>query len=186
MEINNFLGFLDSIENCDRALIKAFRQAFLESVYETKPTDYGAGIMFLCPKTQHIFLALRNPSEEDGNVWCGLGGKGEVGENPMETAVREVSEEGGIRAESYALSRQPLYIHQNSPDFKFITFLGLVDNEFIPTLNHEHSEHKWVDLNEINELPLHYGIKDMLGNEKNLEIINYYLGRNHETTGIRK
>ena len=174
--MDHFIGFLNSIEYKNPKLIDVFKQAFLESVEEVKPRDYGAGILFVCPSTKKVLLLLRAEGGEDANVWCSLGGKGELGETPMETAVREVWEEGQIGPKQYKLVEEPLRINQNTPTFKFITYLGLVDQEFSPVINYEHTDAKWFSFDEIWQIPLHYGIKAIFTDEKNKNFINKYLG----------
>jgi 8-oxo-dGTP pyrophosphatase MutT (NUDIX family) len=173
--MDKFLGFLDTIEDTNKELVKTCKQAYLECVYEPKPRSYGAGILFVCKATHRILLLLRSPNEEDPNVWCGLGGKGELGESPMQTAKREVWEEGQITPDQYNLIKTPLRVNKNTPKFRFITYLGIVEQEFQPTINHEHVAARWFDLSEISQIPLHYGISAIINDQKNMEFINKYL-----------
>ncbi len=170
--MNTFLDFLDSIEKTP--MISCLKSAYLESFHKRNFENYGAGIFFYCPNTKRCFLALRSDDEDDGNVWCSLGGKGEVNETPIQTAIREVTEEGKITPDQYHIVDQPLYTCQNTPDFKFITFLGLVNEEFIPTLNHEHTEFKWVTTNDLSNLNLHFGVRELLKKSNFLNNINSY------------
>lgn len=169
-----FYHFLENLKENDKLAISAMQMALVESVYEEKPRDYGSGILLICPKHKSVLLALRGDSGEDPGVWCSFGGKGELGEIPVQTAMREVFEEAKFLPSMYKLHPEPIYVHQNSPDFKFITYLGIMDNKIDPIINDEHEDSKWVKIEELEGLNLHFGLTSLLNDEKCQKTINYY------------
>jgi hypothetical protein len=51
----------------------------------------------------------------------------------------------------------------NDSKFHFHTYLAIIDNEFIPTLNDEHSGYAWTNVNCWPK-PLHVGLRNTLQN----------------------
>ena len=82
---------------------------------------------------------------------------------PYDTLTREIYEEVGktptikkmIPLEQYTSSDQ---------HFKYNTYILIVDDEFIPTLNEEHSAYAWCDYNSFPK-PLHKGVRSSLNNK---------------------
>ena len=56
-------------------------------------------------------------------------------------------------------------MHFNTTSAKFHTFVCVVDQEFVPKLNVEHSGYAWVSVN-LWPLPLHQGVKKTLQNKQ--------------------
>jgi len=52
----------------------------------------------------------------------------------------------------------------NDSKFFFHTYLAIVDNEFIPVLNNEHSGYAWTNVNCWPK-PLHVGLRNTLQNK---------------------
>jgi lipoyl(octanoyl) transferase len=99
-----------------------------------------------------VLLLKRTPS--GGGFWQILTGTMEPGENPMQTAAREVSEETGFSgvlrelnySHSFALGDSglpPLFAHEAA-------FAMQVDGE--PKLSDEHVEYRWSTLSEAEQL----------------------------------
>lgn len=78
--------------------------------------------------------------------WAIVGGKIEKGEIPDEGMVREVREETGIKLDKYKIKK--LIKDNNIIEYLYI---GKVDNDFVE-LNDEHTEYKWVSIDEIKLL----------------------------------
>lgn len=174
--MKSFLRFLNGMMPHDPNLIGNLKSIYLESLAIEPPEhSYGAGLLFICPSTKRVLLALRSHEEEDGDVWCSLGGKGEAGETPMKTAVREVYEEGHISPDQYQVVQSPLHVNQNTPKFKFFNFLAIAPVEFTPQLNDEHTQFGWFTPEEMNSLKLHFGTKAIFSDTEKLKVINSYL-----------
>ena len=174
-----FINFLNDLQKFNPKLVENIKSIYLEAsniINETDNYDYGAGILFICPKTKKILLGLRSNNQEDSNVWCGFGGKGELGETPIQTAIREVWEEAKIHPKSYRVITPALHINQNTDSFKFHNYLGIMDSEIKPDINNEHTLSKWFSIPELGQIPLHYGLEKILNNNEKRSIINNYIG----------
>ena len=79
--------------------------------------------------------------------------------------MREIKEEIG---ETSIIKTIPLETFiSNDSKFKFHTYLCVIENEFIPTLNIEHNGYAWVAFNKWPK-PLHQGLRNTLSNKVNL------------------
>ena len=121
-----------------------------------RDTGEGAGILFLADKTKTVLWVLRSDEGDAPNVWAFPGGGVEEGETHEQAALREAQEEIGFR--------DNVNIHhidtQVYPDFKYYTFLGVVDQEFTPILNDEHTDYQWLPAGEFPK-PIHPGIEQL-------------------------
>lgn len=175
----SFVTFLNDLQKFNPNLVENIKSIYLEAnsmICETDNYDFGAGILFICPQTKKILLALRSDNQEDSGVWCGFGGKGEVGETPMQAAIREVWEEARIHPKLYKVITPALHINQNTDSFKFHNYLGIVDSEIQPTINDEHKASKWFSMPELSNIPLHFGLKTILSDNEKLNVINKSIG----------
>ena len=126
----------------------------------------GAGFLLVCPTTKRILLALRNDPKP---VWSVFGGGLEKYDTPIQCAKRELIEEAGfIEGHDYeVLSTRPLNIGRYT-NFVYRTFIAITKTEIIPTLNYEHSEYKWVTMDEIPD-NRHFGLQQMMGDSKTMK-----------------
>jgi 8-oxo-dGTP pyrophosphatase MutT (NUDIX family) len=65
---------------------------------EKQEMGYGAGVCIFCPKTGRFLLQKRGPRVEDPGEHDWFGGGVDKGEDILEGAIRELREEGGIKA----------------------------------------------------------------------------------------
>lgn len=121
-----------------------------------------SGGLFLARDTKRFLFLLRTQGKT-ANTWGFVGGKKEpLDLTPYDTLNREVSEEIGntplikkiIPLEQYA---------SNDQSFKYNTYILIVDNEFTPVLNNEHSGYAWCSFENYPK-PLHQGVKVTLNN----------------------
>ena len=121
---------------------------------------YGAGVLFICPSSRSILLALRTDSDI---VWGNFGGIIEKQETAIQCAKREVIEETGFFDEihyEFAFDSEPLDVSLYK-NFMYTCYLAVVDKEIEPKLNYEHSTYKWFNVESIPQ-NLHFGIKNIL------------------------
>lgn len=98
------------------------------------------------------------------NTWATVGGRSEQGESIVESLSREIQEEIGFLPIIRKTIPIDLYV---SPDrmFEFHTFICLVDNEFIPILNDEHSGYAWSNIKNYPK-PLHPALFSSFKNQE--------------------
>ncbi|MBP2509144.1 dATP pyrophosphohydrolase [Agrobacterium tumefaciens] len=108
--------------------------------------SFGVSVVLLRnaePQTE-VLLLRRNHTLV--GEWCQIAGGIEDGEKAWETALREVKEETGLdcdRLYSADICEQ-FYEADRDAISMFPVFVGFVDAEAVVTINHEHSEFRWV------------------------------------------
>lgn len=133
----------------------------------------GAGVLFICTDSKKILLLERSSYVSMSGYWALPGGSTDLGETPIETAVREVDEEIHINIDPSKLK----LIYKNVvdfPKFTFYNFCYFVDHEFIPRLNWEHTQYGWFDFNDLPS-PLHFGVQQLLKNQEAKIKVKKYL-----------
>jgi 8-oxo-dGTP pyrophosphatase MutT (NUDIX family) len=137
-------------------------------------TLIGAGALIYSHNTGRYLFLLRN-GDSYNNSWGLAGGKLEAGETIFQGLHREVLEEIG-----FCDITKLIPIEQFTSDngkFIYHTFVAVVDDEFMPTLNDEHKGYCWVKLADYPK-PLHPGVwrtfnfDDILDKIKTCEFIN--------------
>ena len=108
------------------------------------------------------FLFLHRTGNKSNISWGLVGGTNENTETPWEGLKREVTEEIGNVEYTKVLPLESFVSNDNH--FSFHTYLIVVENEFIPTLNHEHDGYAWVTTGQWPK-PLHHGLRNTLQNK---------------------
>jgi 8-oxo-dGTP pyrophosphatase MutT (NUDIX family) len=102
------------------------------------------------------YLLLRRVASR-GSFWQGVTGGAEVGEEPLDAALRELGEETGLVPSemlsldySYSFPLEDSWRHLYADDVKEITewvFVAVIDGEQLPLLNgREHDQWRWCTL----------------------------------------
>jgi 8-oxo-dGTP pyrophosphatase MutT (NUDIX family) len=120
----------------------------------------SAGIFFYSQNTNRYLYLLRNDPKNNNN-WGLPGGKIEDSETLLEGLVRECEEEIGFFPNNGKLIPIQKFVNNN---FVYHTFFCIVENEFIPILNSEHSGYAWVVSGQYPK-PLHPGVFNMINFE---------------------
>ena len=115
----------------------------------------AVGVWFYCIKTNRYLYLLRNDRRNAG-TWGLPGGKSRANETLLETIERECTEELGFWPSVIKLVPIEKFT-SNDNNFCYHTFFCLVEKEFVPDLNHEHSGYAWVDATTWPK-PLHPGL----------------------------
>ncbi len=115
-------------------------------------------ILLIIFTTKFKVLLLKKNSKRD--LWQSVTGSMELGENPYDTALRELQEETGINKQKSDLIFDDLshkfmiysewidrYEESTYSNKEYIFSLKL-NNEVSVKLSREHSSYKWVDLND--------------------------------------
>lgn len=124
----------------------------------------AVGVWFQSSETKRFLYLLRNDPKHPG-TWGLPGGKIEPGETLLGGMERECIEELGSFPDYQKLVPIEKFTSADS-DFVYHTFVCVVDQEFIPILNHEHLGYAWVD-QEHWPRPMHPG----LWNTVNMEAV---------------
>ena len=113
----------------------------------------SAGVFFYSVNTKRLLFLLRNDERNQGN-WGLPGGKIEENETLIEGVERECMEEMSYFPKSAKLIPIQKFVNNT---FTYHTFFCLVETEFLPILNHEHSGYCWINFEHYPK-PLHPGL----------------------------
>jgi len=134
----------------------------------------GAGILPYCKKTNRFLLFLRSEKMHDcPNTWSTVGGKVDPHEKNKykKAALREMCEETKF-CENIGL--RLLYIFRDGT-FSYRAYLGVVNEEFIPELNWENSDAKWVTWTQlVSHEHLHPGFTEMIESLQVLDLLEQH------------
>lgn len=118
----------------------------------------GAGVMLLCGNKTLVLKRAHYKNDKWSGFWNFPGGQGEPDESPYDTALRETLEETGLSPDHYQVVD---HVGHQSDTFHYVMFIGICKSELTPTLDHEHTEWKWVPISLIPDMEMHP--KDMRG-----------------------
>ena len=122
-----------------------------------------SGTLFYSKATGRFLFLLRRNGKTAG-TWGIVGGRQEqFDQSNFEGLKREISEEiGQIPTVRKTI---PLELFVSKDDrFFYHTYLMIVDDEFIPKLNNEHSGWAWCSIDALPK-PLHQGLRNSLTNK---------------------
>ena len=115
----------------------------------------AAGVLFLAKDTGRCMLQLREGNKRFNHTWGFWGGIIEKGETPYQCITRELDEEIGFVPELQKLN--PIDVYQSKDkNFYYYSFVYVVEEEFIPSLNFESAGYAWIDIG-VWPRPLHNG-----------------------------
>ena len=122
-----------------------------------------SGGLFLARDTKRFLFLLRTQGKTAG-TWGLVGGKKEPSDaTPYEALNREISEEVGKTPPIKKTIPLELFT-SNDQNFQYNTYVLIIDREFIPTLNLEHSGYAWCSFDNWPK-PLHQGVKNSFNNK---------------------
>jgi len=111
----------------------------------------AAGILII--RGHEILLQHRAPWVHNGDTWGIPGGARDSHETTIEGAFREAVEETGIDT---ALLTVLHTFTDDHGDWKYETVIARASDELVAhEVNDESHEVRWVDIEKVNELPLH-------------------------------
>lgn len=104
-----------------------------------------AGLKFL--------LLKRNVKKIYEHLWQGVAGKIEAGEKAWETAIRELKEETGLSPKRIFVADHVSRFYETHGDrINLVPVFGIEVETDQVTLSKEHSDYRWVDLEEALQL----------------------------------
>lgn len=122
-----------------------------------------SGALFYSKSTKRFLFLMRSNGKTSG-TWGIVGGKKEETDASAYDALkREVTEEIGFFPEVKKTVPLELFVSKDDRFF-YHTYLLIVEEEFIPKLNLEHSGWAWASLNALPK-PLHQGLKNSFSNK---------------------
>jgi len=122
-----------------------------------------SGGLFLARDTRR-FLLLQRTQPKTAGSWGLVGGKKEPSDiTAVDTLYREIFEEVGEIPKIKKIVPLELFVSTDQ-NFCYNTFVLIIDNEFTPTLNSEHSGYVWASYDSW-PMPLHQGLKNSLNNK---------------------
>lgn len=100
-----------------------------------------------------LLILKRSADVKYPNQWRMIGGKAEKDEKLYSTALRELEEETGLVPLLFwsIPSVNQFYDHQTDTIHTIPAFAAELSTDADITLNHEHSEHKWISAEEIDD-----------------------------------
>jgi len=123
-------------------------------------TVSATGAIFYSINTNRVLMQLRSTECSFPLTWSLWGGKRENNERPVQTLMREIQEEIGFVPELVKV--YPLHQYQSRDGgFVYDSFCCVVQDEFIPNINHESAGYCWINLGHWPK-PLHQGAKSLL------------------------
>ena len=124
-----------------------------------------SGALFYAKSTGRFLFVQRTKTKTVGQ-WGLVGGMSEQGETPWKALEREIKEEIGQTHGKFE-KIIPLELFTSKDEkFYFHTFIVVVDKEFTPQLNGEHSGYAWCNFKSYPKL-LHVGLRNTLQNKVN-------------------
>ena len=126
----------------------------------------AVGVWFRSVATSRYLYLLRNDSKNP-STWGLPGGKVEAGETLLGAMERECIEELGHMPEYHRLVPLEKFTSADGV-FEYHTWICVVPQEFVPTLNHEHLGWAWIDQGTWPR-PMHPG----LWNTVNLQAVQH-------------
>lgn len=120
---------------------------------------YGAaGAVFVTAAddgTPLVMLQLRSGWSHEGGTWSCPGGALELGEEPLEGALREASEEVGVPQGAARVLGE--YVFDPAPEWTYTTVVVEVDEPFGLTMNFETDAVEWIPVGAVEQRLLHPG-----------------------------
>jgi len=121
-----------------------------------------SGGLFLARDTKRFLFLLRAQGKTT-DTWGIVGGKKEPSDLTLVEALqREIVEEIGKSSSIEKIIPLELFT-SNDQNFQYSTYIVIVEKEFIPILNQEHSGYAWCNYKNWPK-PLHQGLKNSLSN----------------------
>lgn len=114
----------------------------------------GAGFVFITSLGK--VLILQKPSKK----WCFVGGKKEKNETPFKTAKRETKEEIGFFPKGTVVD---YFKHKKADeDVNVYSFIMNIKETFVPKLDSEHIDYKWVKIKHLDQYQFSSGVVNLI------------------------
>ncbi len=139
----------------------------------------AAGALFISSTTQRVLLQLRaSYKSSHRDEWSLFGGMAKEGETPKEALFRECSEEMGEMPEVDKIYPFDIY-ESKDKQFRYYTFICIVESEFLPVINEESLGYSWVDFGYWPK-PMHIGARNTLCSKKAQALLEIIIGQHSQ------
>ncbi len=130
------------------------QMVFLEPPAGYNPRCHVAACF--CEYNNKFLFLLRQPDKSCGNTWGIPGGKLDAGDTALQAVIRELAEETALTFQEHELEElQTVYIRYPNGDFTYTMFRTVLSHaKDIRISPAEHSEARWLTLEQALELPL--------------------------------
>jgi 8-oxo-dGTP pyrophosphatase MutT (NUDIX family) len=117
----------------------------------------AAGVVFAVATDDEplVLLQLRSQWSHEGGTWSCPGGALDLGETPMEGALREAGEEIGLPVGPIHPVGE--FVFEPATDWSYTTVVVEVGQPFGEPLNFETEAIEWVPVSDVDGRPLHSG-----------------------------
>ena len=117
----------------------------------------AAGLLLLAPLPDGVtgvLLQHRAAWSHQGGTWALPGGARDSHESAIDTAIREADEEAGIGGEDLRVL-SAFVTHSAPSGWTYTTVIAEVDQPVRTVANGESTELRWVDIADVEHMPLH-------------------------------
>lgn len=136
----------------------------------------ACGALFVTPRSKTALLNLRANHKTHRSEWSLFGGMIDNGETPKQALDRECMEEMGFMPD--VQKTYPFDIYESrDKSFRYYTFVCVVENEFLPILNHESAGYAWFKYEQGWPKPMHSGARNSLCTQKGLALLEIILSQ---------
>ena len=142
----------------------------------TDEQKIAAGALFVTSTTNRVLLQMRaSYKSTHRSEWSLFGGMANDGETPSDTFKRECTEEMGMFPE--VSKTYPFDIYESrDKNFRYYTFICVVEEEFQPILNEESLGYGWFDFGTWPK-PMHIGARNTLCSNKRKALLDIIVGQ---------
>jgi len=128
--------------------------------------NIAAGVLPYCKETKRFLLNYRSEYVNEPHTWGIWGGKLDGDEDIKDAVIREFEEESKYNGNVELIDA---YVFKSGGGFEYYNFIGIIENEFIPELDWESENFKWVTLEGLyNHDNLHFGLETLLKESENV------------------
>ncbi|HVO77693.1 MAG TPA: DUF126 domain-containing protein [Methanomassiliicoccales archaeon] len=110
-----------------------------------------------------LILKRSDKVRTNKGMWAGVSGYIEEGEEPLQTAVKEIGEETQVRGAKLVMSGEPISVRISGTIWRIYPFLFDVPDEKV-TIDWEHTEYAWVHPSELSKYQKVKGLGRVLEN----------------------
>lgn len=139
------------------------KQIISNNIIKGFKAEIKSAVAIVVNENNELLLGLSNDSDERNGKWVFLGGGVDKGESPLQAAIREAYEEGGVSAKPLHV---PMIVHPSKPSVGF--FVLQCDSRCEIIKNEEFDDIKWFSLTKLPKqtLSLNIDVLKLIGKSK--------------------